>query len=101
MLTLKRRAEFQKVYRQGVRFVGKSALITYLETDDQKPRLGLTVTKKYGNAVRRNRFRRLAKEAFRLTPMPPFDYNISPRGPCRPLKCQDLIADLKRLAHDL
>lgn len=101
MLTLKRRAEFQKIYRQGVRFVGKSALITYLETDDGKSRLGLTVTKKYGNAVKRNRFRRLAKEAFRLTSLPPFDYNISPRGPHRPLKCQDLIADLQRLAHDL
>ncbi|MCP5492616.1 MAG: ribonuclease P protein component [Chlamydiales bacterium] len=101
MLTLKRRADFQKIYRQGVRFVGKSSLITYLKTEDSQSRLGLTVTKKYGNAVKRNRFRRLAKEAFRLTSMPPLDYNISPRGPYRPLKCQDIISDLSRLADDL
>ncbi len=101
MQTLKKRAEFQKIYRHGVRFVGKSALITYLPTDGDLPRLGLTVTKKYGNAVRRNRFKRLAREAFRLSHVPAYSYNISPRGPYRTLSCQDLIADLERLANDL
>lgn len=33
--------------------------------DDQAPRVGFTVTKKSGNAVRRNRIRRRLKEAVR------------------------------------
>ena len=101
MQTLKERSQFKKVYRYGVRFVGKSSFITYLDADVSESRLGLTVTKKYGNAVKRNRFKRLAREAFRTLDMPPMLYNISPRGLCVPLKCSHLIEDLKRLSHDL
>ncbi len=33
---------------------------------DQKPRLGLAIPKAYGNAVARNRMKRLLRETFRL-----------------------------------
>jgi ribonuclease P protein component len=32
-----------------------------------KTRLGITVTRKYGNACTRNRFKRMVREAFRLS----------------------------------
>jgi ribonuclease P protein component len=43
-------------------------------------RLGLSVSKKVGNAVTRNRVRRLVKESFRLTPPAPgYDYVVVAR----------------------
>lgn len=51
--------------------------------DDAPPRFGLTVTKKEGNAVVRNRLRRRLREALRVTPalpaVPGHDYVIVAR----------------------
>ena len=48
------------------------------------PRMGLSVGRKNGNAVRRNRIRRLLRESFRLSQheVPGgFDYILIPRQP--------------------
>src|SRR5207253_9192382 len=50
-------------------------------------RLGLSVSRKYGNAVKRNRLRRLYREAFRLSKheLPTgLDLVLIPRSPNRP-----------------
>lgn len=52
-----------------------------LPSPDGVPRLGIAAPRRYGNAIRRNRFRRLVREAFRLASadLGRFDYLVTPR----------------------
>ena len=60
------RRDFTAISMRGQHFVGKSLLFQWRRTGFSSARLGIIVTKKFGNAVVRNRFKRLAREAFRL-----------------------------------
>lgn len=63
---LRKRAEFLAV-RSGEKRRGPLFLLEVLDRKDAgPPRLGITVTKKTGNAVQRNRIRRRLKEACRV-----------------------------------
>jgi ribonuclease P protein component len=66
---LSRSAEFERVYRQG-RSKGNRFLVLYAfpRSEDTPredgPRLGLSVSRRVGGAVERNRVKRVLREAF-------------------------------------
>jgi ribonuclease P protein component len=65
-MRLRRRAEFVAVQTGGRKLHGRHVLAFAKEQDLPVGRLGITVTKKVGNAVIRNRIKRMLREWLRL-----------------------------------
>lgn len=95
--TLKRRAEFLRI-RGGLRTTHPAFILEAKPRVDagalDEPRFGFTVTKKIGNAVRRNRVRRRLKEAVRQiapdTARSDYDYVIVARDAAAEIIFDDL-----------
>lgn len=60
-----KRPEFLRLSRCGNKIQNRHFLIFYAPGRENRTRLGVTITKRVGNAVTRNRLRRLARECFR------------------------------------
>jgi ribonuclease P protein component len=63
---LKKRDDIGRVFRKGRSVACFGAKLFYLENGLGRNRIVFTFARKFGNAVQRNRARRLGKEAFRL-----------------------------------
>jgi len=65
---LRRRTEFEAVRRNAFRFEDGLFLFqsAALRHPDERPRLGVIATRRLGNAVTRNRAKRILRELFRL-----------------------------------
>lgn len=56
--------EFERVYRQGAAYRGKLVSVHAFPNGFGTPRLGLSVSRRVGNAVTRNAVRRRLREVF-------------------------------------
>jgi ribonuclease P protein component len=65
-IRLRRRGDYLRVQRDGRKVHSAHFLALGVSTPGQPTRLGITVSRKVGDAVRRNRVKRLLREAFRL-----------------------------------
>lgn len=95
--------EFQRVYSRGSRAAGEWVTVVCLRRNDQEPpRLGVSVSKDHGSAVRRNKIKRLLREAFRHErPELPrgIDVVLIPRQREEPIPLPVLRAEVARLCH--
>lgn len=84
---LKKSWQFAKIYKEGGRYSNALFILYVSPNDIQETRLGLTVTKKVGISVQRNRIKRLIREVLRAL-------NIIAPG-------NDLVVVVKKPAIDL
>lgn len=103
--TLKQRHMFGKVYSNASFKASKGVVVYRLKNYDRKNTLlGISVSKKRGNAVVRNRTRRIIKEAYRNLYgriKKGYIIVITARQACVAYKTQDVERELERLFDSL
>ncbi len=62
---LKSKAEFESLRRNSKKTTGRHWILFYQKNSLERARLAVTVSGRFGNAVRRNRFKRWMRERFR------------------------------------
>ena len=96
--TLKENKDFRRLYYRGESKAAKT-LVTYaMKSRRNNCRIGITTSKKIGNAVERNRSRRVIRAAFyELEPRIKgnWDFVFVARGMTSKVKMQDVLTDMK------
>lgn len=87
---------FRRAYKKGKSYVFPTMVIYVLKGRGREPRLGITVTKKQGNAPTRNRMRRIIRAAFaaKRDILPNADIIVVARTKCAFVKSTDLEAPI-------
>ena len=96
-----RRAEYLQVYENGRRLAGRKLVFFLRPSSSDRTRLGITITKKTGSSVVRNRLRRRLRELFRRTEAfsVPVDLVVNVRPGAEMAPYHDLAEDFARLVR--
>lgn len=99
---IRKNEDFQEVFKHGKSYANRQFVLYLLKREAQPNfHLGLSVSKKIGNAVTRNRVKRYIKEVFNTLGdeiNPNFDYVIIAR---KPTASMDFFETQKSLIHVL
>ncbi|MCY1714689.1 ribonuclease P protein component [Caproiciproducens galactitolivorans] len=93
-LPIKENKDFRRIYAKGKSFVAPVVVTYVLKNRSKNVRIGITTSKKIGNAVKRNRARRVIREAFRiLAPdvKPGYDFILVARGKTPYVKSTEIV----------
>src|SRR4051812_40179495 len=101
---LSRSADFERAYRRG-HSAGNRHLVLYVfaRSEEAEPRFGVSVSRRLGGAVVRNRVKRLLREAFRTSPevAPGRDYVAVARPDAAELAEREGLAGIERALGEL
>jgi ribonuclease P protein component len=105
-MRLLQRADYLAVQSAGTKLHGRHVWALARKRSDAGPRgrLGLTITKKVGNAVVRNRIKRLLREWLRLHGWVPAGWDmvlVAKDSAARQLHPDDFASDLTRILRQL
>lgn len=93
--------DFQKVFKRGKSFANRQFVIYGLPKEDQDQfRIGLSVSKKLGNAVLRNQIKRYIRQSFHELDsglLQNMDYVIIARKPAATMNCEETKKSLEHV----
>lgn len=100
---LRRRKEFERVYRQGRRLRLPYLKLVLAPNELGLRRIGLSVSRRFGKAVRRNRAKRILREIFRrhkdIFPAA-HDVIFIPRPDLLEKRQEDIVRDLEEILEN-
>jgi ribonuclease P protein component len=94
---IRKRSEYQRIYAKGQKISSKNLVLFYVENGLERPRMGMTVTRRTGGAVQRNRTKRLLREWFRESrqELPAMDLVINAREGIHRMSLEALSREMK------